>query len=392
LKYISIIFLLPIFILCFFLSYADDESINLKQILIQGNRRTQESYIRSFLTIEEEKVYELDDLFDEINKSRENLERTQLFTSIFFNDQLDEFNNLTIIVQIREKNYFYFGLTGYMGFEDKEFYSTDALYIEYINLFGNSSRLYVETPFYKDYGIMVRYSGIISPLLYVLGFEFRIDDFFDQIIYNGTAGMGYEIGKKTLVELDVALSREKDRENSSSQTSIVFLPSIDYGYNERYTTKIKKWSYFQLAPYIGYNIETPAGTSDTDVFYGIKTNLNFYRDLLLKIVYSTRITLHYQDGGVPNNYLVSSDIRGTYFDANTGDWLVSLSNELNIPWPLDERINFVPFFDAGLIGAPDADFLSGGGLGLHLYTKYQDPIIIEVAFGKGFMLNFSKRY
>jgi hypothetical protein len=69
-----------------------------------------------------------------------------------------------------------------------------------------------------------------------------------------------------------------------------------------------------------------------------------------------------------------------------------LSNELKIPWPFNERINFVPFFDAGLIGTPEADFLSGGGLGLHLYTKYQDPIIIEIAIGKGYMLNFSKRY
>jgi hypothetical protein len=355
----SIVFLLPVYVSCFFLSYADDEFINLKQIFIQGNRSTKESYIRSFLTIEEGKVYELDDLIDEISKSRENLERTQLFSSIFFNDQLDDFNNLTVTVQLREKNYIYFGLTGFMGFEDKEFYSTDALYIEHINLFGNSSRLYVETPFYRDYGIIVRYRGIVSPLLYVLGFEILDDDFFDQIIYNGSAGLGYEIGKETLIMLDIALNREKERENSSPQTSMVFLPSIEFGHIERFTTKIKKWSYFHIAPYIGYNLETPAGTSDSDVFYGINTNLNFYRDLLLKIVLATRITLHYQDGGVPNKYLVSSGIRGTYFDAHTGDWLVSLSNELKIPWPFNERINFVPFFDAGLIGTPEADFLSG---------------------------------
>jgi hypothetical protein len=255
----SIVFLLPVYVSCFFLSYADDEFINLKQIFIQGNRSTKESYIRSFLTIEEGKVYELDDLIDEISKSRENLERTQLFSSIFFNDQLDDFNNLTVTVQLREKNYIYFGLTGFMGFEDKEFYSTDALYIEHINLFGNSSRLYVETPFYRDYGIIVRYRGIVSPLLYVLGFEILDDDFFDQIIYNGSAGLGYEIGKETLIMLDIALNREKERENSSPQTSMVFLPSIEFGHIERFTTKIKKWSYFHIAPYIGYNLENKEG-------------------------------------------------------------------------------------------------------------------------------------
>ena len=125
-----------IFLLVFSSLIADDDIIFLKQLTIKGNKRTRETYVRSFITLEEGKTYDLDTVIEEINESRSKLEGTELFTNIFFNDELDDENNLILTVQLREKNYLLFGPGGYFIYEDKVFYfnnsgSTCTFYICY---------------------------------------------------------------------------------------------------------------------------------------------------------------------------------------------------------------------------------------------------------------------
>ncbi|MCK5568876.1 MAG: hypothetical protein KAJ15_04110, partial [Spirochaetes bacterium] len=97
---------------------ADEENIFLKKLIIEGNSVTRESYVRSFITLKEGKIYKLDTIIDEINVSRENLERTNLFSSIFFDDELDEENNLTLTIRLKEKNYLLFGPDGYITYQN----------------------------------------------------------------------------------------------------------------------------------------------------------------------------------------------------------------------------------------------------------------------------------
>ena len=59
-----------IFLLVFSSLIADDDIIFLKQLTIKGNKRTRETYIRSLITLEEGKTYDLDAVIEEINESR----------------------------------------------------------------------------------------------------------------------------------------------------------------------------------------------------------------------------------------------------------------------------------------------------------------------------------
>ncbi|KPJ89679.1 MAG: hypothetical protein AMS17_01085, partial [Spirochaetes bacterium DG_61] len=93
---------------------ADLEEYFLQEVRIRGNSVTKEQYVRPFITLEEGKRYDLDGIITEINISRDNLLKTGLFSDIFFNDEVDERDNLIITVQLKEKNYFLFGPTGYI--------------------------------------------------------------------------------------------------------------------------------------------------------------------------------------------------------------------------------------------------------------------------------------
>jgi len=105
----------------------DDDKITLKRLQIEGNKVTDTGYILSHVTLQEGMSYDIDTLMDEINRSRENLERTALFTEVFFNDEFDEQGNLLLTIAVKEKNYLFFGLGGYTGYEEDEFYFRNSL-------------------------------------------------------------------------------------------------------------------------------------------------------------------------------------------------------------------------------------------------------------------------
>ncbi len=370
--------------------HATDD-IHLERIDIKGNRVTREALIRSFLTLEEGQVYDLDGVIDEINRSRQNLEKTGLFTSVFFNDELDGENNLVLTVQLREKNYLHFGSTGYLGYEEKEFYSQASLYLDYTNIHGNGSLFYLEIPFYRDYGFIARYAGNTDKFQYQVGLDIRSDYFHDENIQKLIAGLGYRFSDRFLLGTDVHASRESPRQSSSTTLSFVFYPYLRWGYAMRYTVKQKKWHHIFFSPYVGLNFPSDPD-SESSEFYGVDSRLSLNWDVLLQIVYTLNIYGSWQGGTVPNEYVVQSRIRGTYYDAHTGSYRLTVTNDFDFPWPTYNRIHLVPFLDYGLIGDNDVDFLLGGGVGLHWYTKYQDPFIFEISYGTGLMVNLTKRF
>jgi outer membrane protein assembly factor BamA len=375
----------------FLIPVIADDAIYLDRIAVEGNSVTREDLIRSLLTLQAGQIYDLDRVIDEINTSRQNLEKTGLFVSVFFNDELDDENNLALTVQVREKNYLYFGLAGYLGFEDKEFYSATSLYLDYTNVHGNGSLFYLEIPFYRDYGVIARYVGNPGRLQYKVGIDVRYDYFYDQDIQKLIAGLGYNFSERFLLGADIHSSRESPRLGSDSILSFVFFPYLRWGLDRRYVTKQKKWHNLFLTPYVGINVPNESDSDNTE-FIGIDSRLSLNWDVLLQIVYSLNIYASFQEGTVSNEYKVESNIRGTYYDAHTGNYRLTFINNFDFPWPTYNRIHLVPFIDYGMIGDDEVEFLLGGGIGLHWYTKYQDPLVFEVAYGEKLMINLSKNF
>ena len=372
------IILVIIFLLAFSSLIAEDDIIFLKQLTIKGNKVTRETYIRSFITLEEGKTYDLDTIIEKINESRSKLEHTELFTNIFFDDELDDENNLILTVQLREKNYLLFGPEGYFIYEDKVFYFNNLLYLSYINMFGISDIISVYVPVYENAGLFFNYSGSFNnKIFYMIDFKYLYSLRDGETWFSLSPGAGYRIKEDLNAGARLAI-------NHHDFNTALFSPYIEIGTRDRRSSKIKTWYFTSITPYYGYNFN---GTS----MYGIDSGFHLYRDLFFKIVYSLNVDVNLQGGNVPDNLILKSNVRGTHFDLYQGNKRISLSNDLSVPLPWNNDLIIVPFVDTNVIGKDSLQFLIGGGIGLHWFTRFQDPFIMEIAFGKGIMLNFQKR-
>jgi hypothetical protein len=356
--------------------HAEDE-ILIKKLIVKGNRVTDIDYILSYITLQEGKTYDIDGIMDEINKSRENLEQTKLFSEIFFNDEFDEEGNLILTIELKERNYFFFGPAGYSGYQDNEFYFRNSLYVSYQNLFGNKTLLFAEIPFYENQGVIFALQGRLKNARYDFDFEYEHDSLTAQDSVEFRPGLAFELERNLFIGTDFLV-------NSADFDSFALYPYFEAGSRTRFPSDAKSWFYIRCSPYWGYNF---IGSS----YYGIEARFNYYQDLFLKIIYQLKVKGALQGGEVPVNLILLSDVRGTLFDGYRGDKRLSLTNELHIPLPWDNSIVIVPFIDLNVIGYMSVDLLIGGGIGFHWYNLFQDPLVVEVAFGKGIMLNFQKR-
>ena len=361
----------------------DDDKITLKRLQIEGNKVTDTGYILSHVTLQEGMSYDIDTLMDEINRSRENLERTALFTEVFFNDEFDEEGNLLLTIAVKEKNYLFFGLGGYTGYEEDEFYFRNSLYIAYKNLFGNSTMIYAEVPFYEDQGVKLHVQGGLNRARYELGlkYEHRASTNLDSIAF--FPGFAYSLDQRLFIGASILV-------NNAAYNSFALYPYLELGSRDRFSRELKSWYFFKVSPYYGVNFLPEATGSDSN-FYGVNAQFGYYRDLLLKVVYQLKVRAELQGGEIPYNLALESDARGNRFDAYAGDKKLSVTNEVHIPLPWEESVVIVPFIDLNLIGYITLEVLLGGGIGVHWYNRFQDPLVVEIAFGRGFMLNFQKR-
>ena len=346
------IILVIIFLLAFSSLIAEDDIIFLKQLTIKGNKVTRETYIRSFITLEEGKTYDLDTIIEKINESRSKLEHTELFTNIFFDDELDDENNLILTVQLREKNYLLFGPDGYFIYEDKVFYFNNLLYLSYINMFGISDIISVYVPVYENAGIFFNYSGSFNnKIFYMIDFKYLYSLRDGETWFSLSPGAGYRIKEDLNAGARLAI-------NHHDFNTALFSPYIEIGTRDRRSSKIKTWYFTSITPYYGYNFN---GTS----MYGIDSGFHLYRDLFFKIVYSLNVDVNLQGGNVPDNLILKSNVRGTHFDLYQGNKRISLSNDLSVPLPWNNDLIIVPFVDTNVIGKDSLQFLIGGGIGLH---------------------------
>ncbi len=355
------------------------EELLVTGIAVSGNRATSERFIRSLLALEAGARYSFDEVIDRISLSRERLQRTGLFTNIFFDDRLTGENGelrVELTVQVREKGYLRFGPSGYAGLQGGDFYGDLSLYGEYVNLWGNGSLAHVELPLYRDSGVFLLTENRLGTgtTTLSLGYEYLDDHSLGLTSHLVLAGVSVPLSSPLRLGVYGNLY-------ANDGTSLVMFPSLTLGSRTR-PGNTKTWYYLELAPFYGFS-------RDREDFYGTRGEAALYRDLFLQLVYELAVRAGYVHGSPPQRYRFTPHVRGTEPDRYRGDVLLSVTNELRFPWPAYPRLHLVPFFDASLIGA-DPDVLLGGGLGIHWYTRFQDPLVLEVAFGKGVMLNFSR--
>lgn len=394
---VYLIFMATFFPVSLWQATANGDSYLLRRIYIEGNRTTTERFIQEKLTLEEGKIYRLDDLIDEVNRSKTNLEKTGLFSKVFFNDETGKILSETIpvyelIIRIKlfEKNYFFFGPGGYIGYEKGEIYSNFSLYASYKNVFGNGTQFYSEIPVYKNSGIAFEGSSKGERVHYNAGFEYTNDRIIIEKNWTLAAGIGFSLKEHLSTGANIHFHHSDSTNATPKTTSIIIYPYLEHGSLKRYTPKQKKWHYISISPFIGYNLKDQKNETDTS-FFGIEGKFQVYNDLLLNIIYAPGIYIFTGTGEIPKKYMACSTVRGTLFTEYTGNYLLSITNELYFPLPTNPRYVFVPFIDTNLIADGESNFLAGGGIGLRLYTRYQDPLIIDLAFGKGIMINFKSR-
>ncbi len=368
------------FLLIFSICCADEkfnEEFILQKVLIEGNRVTKESFLRDLITLREGEIYDLEKIIDEINMSREKITSTGLFSNIFFDDAVDDENNVVITVRLKEKNYILFGPSGFVSYEEGDFVFDAGVYIEHRNLFGNASTLLLNFPLYEYAGISLffEHPSKTTKETLVLEYEYSTEEKTDWL--SVMPGAALRLRQHAYAGMDFEVNHE-------DFTAFIFAPYYENGFHERLSYKTKFWYYFKASPFFGL-------TSDSSSLYGFRSELNLYRDLLLRIVYSFSAEFDYQDGSVPDNLINDSNVRGTSFRSFRGDKLLSVQNELHIPLPWYPNLSVVPFLDLNYIGFDSLQFLVGGGIGLHWYNQFQNPLVVEIGFGKGVMLNFQRK-
>lgn len=355
------------------------EEILVAAIEVSGNRVTSERFIRSLLALEAGRRYAFEQVIDLISVSRKRLQRTGLFSNIFFDDQVVEENGdlqVELTVRVRENGYLRFGPSGHAGLQGGEPYADLSLYGEYVNLWGNGSLVRVELPLYQDLGMLLLTENRLGAgeTTLSLGYEYLDDEALGLTSHLAQAGMQVSLSPPIRVGLSAHLY-------AAHTTTLVLIPSFAVGSRAR-PDREKTWCYGELSPVYGFN-------RDREDFYGVRGELALYRDLFLQLVYELDIRAGYLDGSPPRRYRFTPHVRGTDPEEFRGDVLFSVTNELRFPWPTSPGVHLVPFLDLAVIGG-DPDMLMGGGLGVHWYTRFQDPLVLELAFGKGVMVNFSR--
>jgi len=368
-------------ILIFFLNLniAYSQDFFLKELHVEGNRITKTRYIMSCITLREGRSYSLEKIMDEIIKSKKNLMNTNLFTDVFFNDEIDENNNIVLVIKVREKNYLHFRPSGYIYYKKDNFHIHQGLYVDYTNLFGNAAGLELEIPFFDTTGFYLKYSSTPA--------------FFQYKLAGGYFSSSYhEPSEMMMIEAEGAFSFNRKMKaglNSmffqDMQKGVIFSPFFEWGSKTRPDEKVDKWKYLKISPSAGYNF---SGSN----FYTFSSELHLYYGLLLRMIYLINLGVEIQTDSVPEGLKPYSMVRGTDFSDYRGTIYVWLTNELRFPLPWNSRMVIVPFFDLGAIGEESFNLLAGGGVGFRWFTRYTDPLLLDFAVGKGIMLNFQKKF
>jgi outer membrane protein assembly factor BamA len=144
-------------------------------------------------------------------------------------------------------------------------------------------------------------------------------------------------------------------------------------------------------------------TGDKQLYYQLNNDVRFFRELANKQVLGLQSNLLYQFGDFPNYSSVSiggpSTVRG-YTDGKfrgfhrwyqSAEWRYALLPKKIFRLPIVKFVDFgvhlVAFLDGGIVWRDETEFQlkrfhSGAGLGLRLYSPYQDVVRLDLGFNR----------
>lgn len=358
----------------------DSEVVFIKKIVIKGNKRTTTEIIRERITIDEKQSYTLEDIIDEINRSRNNILSTGLFNDVFFDDVLDEYGNLELYVEVDEKNYFKLIPSGFVYVDKNKVHFHNSLFYEDVNFKGNKSKLKTKVSIYDAKGIEFGYSSSQLKDLWVeinLGY---IDSahYPDQYCYISPAikynisggfnlGFGIEAGKmgNTYLGIESPLRINKNNKELKSSFSMDFVPQLLFNHND-----------------------SPG--------YLLKIDGKYQKELMLQITNLLYGEINLAGGIIPERKIITSRARGNDPFNYTGNFRFSITEEILMPLIFNYNIKIGLFFDGDIIGDTQSlnfgKVLVGGGFSFRWYHYILNPLYIDIALGKGVMLNFTTMF
>ena len=373
---IAIIFIISAFFSTIILR-AD--TVFLKKISVEGNRITKTSYIMSKVNLKTGRTYNVDDLMEKMSEIKSKLLKTGLFEELYFDDQLDNNGNLNLIIKVKERNYLFFGPEGSLYIKNN-IYPDISVYLEYINLLGMNHDIKVSLPIYENRGIFINFMSdnqkkfIIDSSIDVK--KVKSDPIITKDYLTANIYFLYNLAQSYYLGSGILYNRYYG-------SSFIFYPLIKLGSTARPEEK-SNWYYSENSLKIGYG-------EDDKLIYGLSTELYYFRSLLLQIIFKTGISFDYLGGDVPKNLLLSNTARGYPSNYITGDKRISPKAELFVPLQWFPKLAISLFVDSDIIGYNNLKLIVGGGIGIRWFNKYQNPLIVDFAFGKGFEINLSKK-
>ncbi|RKX94775.1 MAG: hypothetical protein DRP84_06170 [Spirochaetes bacterium] len=356
------------------------DNVFLKKINVVGNRITKTSYILEKVTLEPGKTYDIDDLMDQMSIIKSDLLQTGLFENLYFDDQLDNNKNLILTIKVKEKNYLFLGPEGEIYYK-KSGNPDISVYLEYVNLLGLNNKIKVSFPIYENRGLFINYrSDNQRKLIFESSVELKklrsdpviTEDYLTTnfyLIYNGLSNF-YNLGSGLTY-------------NRYIDSAFILFPFIEFGSLKKPEDK-DSWLYSRELIDIGYG-------ENNDLIYGFSSNICYFKDLFLQIVFKIGVSFDYLDGDVPANLVLSNISRGYPAYYITGNKRISPKVELIIPLQWFPKLTISLFVDSDIIGYNNLRFIVGGGAGIRWFNRYQNPLIVDFAFGNGLEINFSKK-
>lgn len=372
-----------------FTSQAENEWV-VEEVEVVGNDWTKSEIVLREFGFRPGEALEEDDLLDLLLVGQERLERLSLFTEVFLDQEIISEGKIKIIIEVRERWNLELAPAGSYYLQGDELKARGFLHLRDRNFLGYGQKLDLKVHYLADYGLEVSWlepSLASSPWILELEGVYLLGSYQDQIDrYGGAVGLGYGFAPDLKIGSSFRYQGVKQKEVQALAPVAALHPYLRWGHAERPDSRERFWNLLALE---GEFASTILGGSED--YAKLEVGYSFYRDLLLQIVAALSLAAGIGFGEVPSYELFTNQVRGWDAQDAVGDLSLDLSSELRVPVPLYQFLQIVFFLDMGAIGARDRisldDTSVGGGVGLRWFNLLQDPLRLDIGWGKGAKLH-----
>lgn len=362
----------------------NQEKIYVKKIIIKGNTRTRTEIIKDRITIREKEIYPLDTIVDEINNSRNNILSTGLFSDVYFDDVFDDNGNLELYVEVTEKRFLNITPSGFIYLDKNQTHFHNSLYFKDVNFRGNKSILQTIVYIYDSPGVELGYSSsYLKPFKINVYSGYINSTHYSNVSYYISPTAVYDISRKLNLSFSIEFGKAGDFYMALG-TPVSFNKAKD---------ELKNSFSINFIPQLILNRNNESG-------YLIIFEGRYTKKLMLQIKNMVYGEMAFSQGRIPDRKKIISRARGYDPFNYTGNFRFSVTEELSMPFIFNYDIELGLFFDGDIIGDIPGDpqstnpskFLIGGGISFRWYHSILNPLRIDLALGKGLMINFSERF